>query len=300
MVHEELEVRLNDKEYKNWLKAGQCLLILRDGLHPFVDGRMRAFHSDVINQNTRLRKPCETSACKPRANQLSQVCGVCSLWKRVILSHHRQPDATVNWDNCSPPSWRSDHWELAKAYMPRGQGKVKNAHEYDTSALLNLINFCNYFSVDVKYVKEVIRHRNELMHSCDFRVKDDWMRRYHASLTHLVRQFINIPEMTRVEQQINNMMTVDLSIRTTGSDLMDSAAFEGLEFDSAIQLEISADLISQWEAELLQEKLQELLHAAADDGETRVRRTNIYIYLIFIQSHLILFSQLVSFGSSSL
>ena len=38
--------------------------------------------------------------------------------------------------------------------------------------------------------------------------------------------------------------------------------------------EVSADLISQWEAELLQERLQELLHAAAaedDDMKTQVR-----------------------------
>ncbi|XP_044225197.1 uncharacterized protein CXorf38 homolog isoform X1 [Thunnus albacares] len=272
MVHGELEFRLNDREYKNWLKAGRCLLILKDGLHPFVNNRMRAFHRDLLNKNSHLRTPCETSSCKPRANKLSRVCRACSLWQTVILSHHRQPDATVNWDNCSPPSWRTDHWELAKAYMPRGQVKVKGAHECDASALLNLINYCNYFNVDVKHVKEVIRYRNELMHSCDFRVRDDWMRRYQTSLTHLVRQFSNVPEMAAVEQQINDMLSVDLSIYASGQDQMDSADSVGLESDSASQLKINADLISQWEAELLQERLQELLHAAAapvdDDTKT--------------------------------
>ncbi|XP_044225198.1 uncharacterized protein CXorf38 homolog isoform X2 [Thunnus albacares] len=232
MVHGELEFRLNDREYKNWLKAGRCLLILKDGLHPFVNNRMRAFHRDLLNKNSHLRTPCETSSCKPRANKLSRVCRACSLWQTVILSHHRQPDATVNWDNCSPPSWRTDHWELAK----------------------------------------VIRYRNELMHSCDFRVRDDWMRRYQTSLTHLVRQFSNVPEMAAVEQQINDMLSVDLSIYASGQDQMDSADSVGLESDSASQLKINADLISQWEAELLQERLQELLHAAAapvdDDTKT--------------------------------
>eukprot|EP00064_Thunnus_orientalis_P020812 superscaffoldBa00005943_g20960 len=227
MVHGELEFRLNDREYKNWLKAGRCLLILKDGLHPFVNNRMRAFHRDLLNKNSHLRTPCETSSCKPRAN---------------------------------------------KAYMPRGQVKVKGAHECDASALLNLINYCNYFNVDVKHVKEVIRYRNELMHSCDFRVRDDWMRRYQTSLTHLVRQFSNVPEMAAVEQQINDMLSVDLSIYASGQDQMDSADSVGLESDSASQLKISADLISQWEAELLQERLQELLHAAAapvdDDTKT--------------------------------
>ncbi|CAK6952082.1 uncharacterized protein CXorf38 homolog [Scomber scombrus] len=267
MVHGQLEVRLNDREYKNWLKAGRCLLILKEGLHPFVNRQMRDFHRYLLNQDVLRQTPCKTS-CRSRGNKLSQVCRACSVWQNVILRHHRQPDCTVNWDNCFPPSWRTDHWEVAKAFMPRGQVKVKGAHECDASALLNLINYCNYFHVDVKYVKEVIRYRNELMHSCDFRVTDDWMRRYRTSLTHLVQQFSNVPEMAATEQQINDMLAVDLSISASGCDQRDSA----LEFDSDSQPKISADIISQWEAELLQERLEELLHAAAapadDDTET--------------------------------
>ncbi len=67
------------------------------------------------------------------------------------------------------------------------------------------------------------------------------------------------------------MLTVDLSISVSGLDRMDSADLDELEEDSVSQREISADLISQWEAELLQEKLQELLHAI-DDTKMQVRR----------------------------
>ncbi|XP_029309511.1 uncharacterized protein CXorf38 homolog isoform X2 [Cottoperca gobio] len=219
MVREELAVRLNDRGYKNWLKAGRCLLILKDGLHPFITQRMKAFHGDLLNQNTLLRKPCETSSCKPRGNKLSSTCSVCSEWQTVILRHHRQPDVTVNWENCFLPNCRTDHWELAKAYMPRGQRKVKGADQCDASALLNLINYCDSFqSVDPTFVRE--------------------------------------------------MLTVDLSIFVSGLDRMDSAVHEGLHCDSVSQWETSADLISQWEAELLQERLQELLHAAADAQDT--------------------------------
>ncbi|XP_031162676.1 uncharacterized protein CXorf38 [Sander lucioperca] len=265
MVREELAVRLNDKEYKNWLKAGRCLLILKDGLHPFITHHMRAFHGELLNQNTLLRKPCVTS-CRPRGNKLSSACRVCSEWQTVILRHHRQPDATVNWDNCFPPNWRTDHWELAKAYMPRGQGKVKGADQCDASALLNLINYCDCFcSVDPKFVREVIRYRNELMHSYEFRVKDEWMRHYQTTVKKLVRQFSHVPQMAKVGQQIEEMLSVDLSICVSGLDRMDSANLDGIECDSFSQWEASADLISQWEAELLQESLQELLHAADDD-----------------------------------
>lgn len=43
-----------------------------------------------------------------------------------------------------------------QAYMPRGQWKMKGADQCDASALLNLINYCDYFrSVDPKVVREV-------------------------------------------------------------------------------------------------------------------------------------------------
>ncbi|XP_035526727.1 uncharacterized protein CXorf38-like [Morone saxatilis] len=271
MVLEELATRLNDREYKNWLKAGRCLLLLRDGLHPFISQRMRAFHADLINQNSLLRKPCETSSCRPRGTKFLP-CRACSEWQTVILRHHRQrATATVNWENCFPPHWRTDYWELAKAFMPRGLGKVKAADQCDASALLNLINYCDYFqSVDLKCVREVIRYRNELMHSCELRVKNDWMRHYETSLKNLVRQFSPIPQMARVGQQIEEMLVVDLSICVSGLDRMDSANMDGIECDSVSQWETSPDLISQWETELLQERLQELLHvatAAEDDTD---------------------------------
>ncbi|KAM4727728.1 uncharacterized protein CXorf38 homolog [Anableps anableps] len=269
MVREELAVRLNDKEYKNWLKAGRCLLILKDGLLPFTDQQMRAFHGDLLNQYAPLRRPCETSSCKPRGNKLVSACRVCSEWQKVILRHHRQPDTTIHWTNCFPPSWRTDHWELAKAYMPRGQANVKRADECDASALLNLINYCNCFcSVDPKLVRQVIQCRNELMHSCEFRVKDDWMRHYRTALRRFVQQLSSVTHMLTVGKQIEDMLAVDLSICVFGVDRLDSAGLlAGLDANSVSEQETSAELVSQWEAKLLQEVLQECLHAANEEDE---------------------------------
>ncbi|XP_030257590.1 uncharacterized protein CXorf38 homolog isoform X2 [Sparus aurata] len=272
---EELGARLNDRGYKNWLKAAQCLRLLRDGLHPFTDQHMRAFHRELLDGNPLLRRPCQAS-CRPRGTELSYPCRMCSEWQKVILSHHNQHNATVHWDNCSPPQWRKDHWELAKAYMPRGQGKKTTAGECDASALLNLINYCKRFQpVDLKCVREVIRYRNELMHSCEFHVLDEWMRHYQAALKKLLRQFSHVPQIATVGLQIEEMLITDLSICVSGLDRTDSALVDGLECDTVSQWETSAGTISQWEAELLQERLQELLHAATheDDGATKTRDT---------------------------
>ncbi|XP_064849301.1 uncharacterized protein CXorf38 homolog isoform X3 [Oncorhynchus masou masou] len=234
MVHEELSARLNDGGYKNWLKAGYCLLKLREGLHPFTDTEMRSFHGNLVTKNPGLRRPCR-SGCRPKGNQVGKLSKSSHLqlrpgqdkanseWRNVILRHHTNPRGMVNWGNCRPQLWNQDHWELAKAYMPRGQAGVKGAELCDASALLNLLNFCSHFNyVDQHCVREVIRCRNELMHSCEMRVCDQWMRRYQ-------------------------MLAVDLSVLVPGVDRVDGSLLEGVE------------PISQWEADLLRERLQELL-----------------------------------------
>ncbi|XP_037537927.1 uncharacterized protein LOC119414879 [Nematolebias whitei] len=108
----------------------------------------------------------------------------------------------------------------------------------------------------------VIQYRNELMHSCEFRVKDEWIKLYRGTLKHFVQQLSqDVPHMSTVGQQIEDMLTVDLSICVFGVDRMDSA---GPDSDADSQLEASAELVGQWEAELLQEMLQECL--CAEDG----------------------------------
>lgn len=42
---------------------------------------------------------------------------------------------------------------------------------------------------------------------------------------------------------------------------------DGVQSDSARELEVGIELISQWEKEFLQERLQELLRAAADEDK---------------------------------
>ncbi|XP_015233500.1 PREDICTED: uncharacterized protein CXorf38 homolog [Cyprinodon variegatus] len=149
--------------------------------------------------------------------------------------------------------------------MPRGQAKVKGVDQCDASALLNLINYCTCFCfVDPKLVRQVIQCRNELMHSCEFRVKDDWMRHYRTTLKHFVQQLSSVPHMQTVGRQMEDMLTVDLSICVYGVDRLDSA---GTDPDSVSEQETSPEVVSQWEAELLQEVLQECLQAANEEDE---------------------------------
>ncbi|KAG9349590.1 hypothetical protein JZ751_028038 [Albula glossodonta] len=242
MVHEELFARLNEVGYKNWLKAGYCLLKVKDGLHAYVNNEMKCFHDILINGNPVLQKgqQCRKN-CRPKGNQE---------WKVEILRHHTNKASVVNWGNCKPWLWPSQHWELAKAYMPRGQTNVAGADQCDAAALLNLINFCDYFSfIDQRQVREVIRQRNELMHSCEMRVSSQWMEEYQRNLDQLLLQLQHIPEVAAASREIKEMLSVDWSVCVPGVDSVDGPQNAGLE----------AKLISQVEAEMLGERLQELL-----------------------------------------
>uniref|UniRef100_A0A3Q2DDU9 Uncharacterized protein n=1 Tax=Cyprinodon variegatus TaxID=28743 RepID=A0A3Q2DDU9_CYPVA len=149
------------------------------------------------------------------------------------------------------------------AYMPRGQAKVKGVDQCDASALLNLINYCTCFCfVDPKLVRQVIQCRNELMHSCEFRVKDDWMRHYRTTLKHFVQQLSSVPHMQTVGRQMED---VSMFLKTTAAPLTLLSSVLSDEFLCVFFFFFL--VVSQWEAELLQEVLQECLQAANEEDE---------------------------------
>lgn len=251
MVHEELCARLNDDGYKNWLKAGYCLLKVKDGLHGYVNNEIKCFHGMLLNTNPVFKtgQQCNRN-CRPKGNQLHHLCRLCEEWKEEILRHHTNRTGVVNWGNCKPCLWSSNHWELAKAYMPRGLASVTGAEQCDAAALLNLITFCDCFSfINQWQVREVIRKRNELMHSSEMRVSAQWMDQYRRSLEQLLRQLQHIPEVAAAGREIKEMLSVDWTVCVPGVDSVDGPVKTGPE----------AGHVSQVESQLLRERLQELL-----------------------------------------
>uniref|UniRef100_A0A8C9SI04 Chromosome X open reading frame 38 n=1 Tax=Scleropages formosus TaxID=113540 RepID=A0A8C9SI04_SCLFO len=254
MGFEQLGVRLNDAGYKNWLKAGYCLLRVRDALHGYLDNEMKRFHRGLLSANPALRsgQRCR-GACKPRGTQVSHFprpVPACGQWRTEILRHHTNRAGQVHWGNCRPWLWPFQHWELAKAYMPRGQAKITRPDQCDAAALLNLINFCDHFSfIEQRAVREVIRHRNELMHSSEMKVSAQWMTHFHGSLDRLLLQLRHVPGIAAAAQEIQEILSVDWSVSIPGSDRVDGAQREGLE----------PERISHVETQLLRERLQELL-----------------------------------------
>nr|XP_005995314.1 PREDICTED: uncharacterized protein CXorf38 homolog [Latimeria chalumnae] len=252
MVLSELNLRLNDVGYKNWIKAGFCLQQLTKGLRCYLNGEMETFHQ-TLRRSLRARQP-ETACkrnCRPLGNSFSNTCHVCEGWKSEILMHHTHRNNIINWGNCRPWLWPTQHWEVAKAYMPRGQTDKLGPDDCDAAALLNLINFCDHFHfVNPLKVREIIRCRNELMHSSEMQVSPAWMKEYGQKLQDLLQDFMHVPDVVHAGRTIEEVLDCDWTISTSEKDQIDG-------LDSGSEL-ISSEQISEVEVALVKERLQEM------------------------------------------
>ncbi|XP_015273958.1 PREDICTED: uncharacterized protein CXorf38 homolog isoform X3 [Gekko japonicus] len=160
MALAELAARLNCTEYKNWVKAGHSLLLLRAALQRYAGEQVQAFHRQLVARGTARLAPSGRSCrgrCTPRGRQFQPACSLCKEWKTEILNHHTHRNGEVNWGNCRPWLWPSNSWEFAKAYMPRGKADISGPDKCDAAALLNLFNFCDHFSsIDQMKVRELL------------------------------------------------------------------------------------------------------------------------------------------------
>ncbi|KAI4877120.1 hypothetical protein NFI96_026477 [Prochilodus magdalenae] len=169
--------RFRDKEYKNWLKSAENLYILRSSLRDFVEKKTETYHSSL---RAALQEHNCVQKCKkyqPTQKKSPQLCASCERWKDAILQRHSAPK-NIHWENVEPHLWPTDQWEVAKVYMPGGQNKHRCFEDFDISAILNFMSNCKLFNTLIKkdLLLKVISLRNTVMHSPDFRLKEDRMK----------------------------------------------------------------------------------------------------------------------------
>ncbi|KAG8450515.1 hypothetical protein GDO86_002969 [Hymenochirus boettgeri] len=116
MAQSGLLLRLNNREYKNWMKAGQCLLMLKDSIQDFIASEMSVFHQQL---RARISTPTTKCRCKARGKQFQPDCPVCAEWKKHILDHHSNRNGEIHWGNCDPSLWATHYWEVAKVIKCR-------------------------------------------------------------------------------------------------------------------------------------------------------------------------------------
>ena len=147
-------------EYRNWLALGHALTtVLCQGLRPFVTQKVEALYTYV--------KPGKASHCscvyvsKRRPNQYHDM-SKC-IWAQVLATCHR---SKPNWKQSDPAKWIDPvvgPWEIAKLFLPDlgGHADIKGANDMDINSILNLMYWCNHFTIPQSLIKDVRDVRND-------------------------------------------------------------------------------------------------------------------------------------------
>ncbi|XP_018411827.1 PREDICTED: uncharacterized protein CXorf38 homolog isoform X2 [Nanorana parkeri] len=215
MAQTSLLLRLNCREYKNWMKAGYCLQILQSRLQGFIDSEMKTFHRHLTANISRAGGPQrQRCQCRAKGKQFHPNCPVCMKLKELILLHHNNRNGEIHWGNCDPSLWPTQYWEVAKVYLPRGHTNSKGPQQCDAAAILNLINSCDHFNVsNISKVREVIKCRNDLMHSSDMKVSSSWLSSFGQKLQELISELGHVPNLKKESDQIKKVLSSDWSVK---------------------------------------------------------------------------------------
>ena len=143
------------KEYQNWLSVGDALLLMSDGLRPYIEDEMKIFHQRLL-ANLASTPPCV--CLNPTKHKTT-----CT-WSNYLIGCHRA--RKPKWHQSDPTKWSDincGHWEIAKLFMAdlgASKAAVVDASTTDCTGLINLIYWCDHFQVQTDLIKAVREARN--------------------------------------------------------------------------------------------------------------------------------------------
>ncbi|XP_075052512.1 uncharacterized protein CXorf38 homolog [Mixophyes fleayi] len=264
--------RLNSREYKNWIKAGQCLTMLQSRMQGFINSEMQSFHRQLASKMTatpRQRKRCQ---CRAKGKQFQPNCPICAEWKENILAHHNNRNGEIHWGNCDPSLWPTHYWEVAKVYLPRGHAQSKGPQQCDAAAFLNLINTCDRFKVsNISRIREVIKCRNDLMHNSDMKVSSSWLADFGQKMHELISEFTHVPGLEQEGYKMQEVLLSDWSVEDVGLYEVDGHVKPA--YDPSIVVKMKGSVVDtpnlslcEVEIQLIQQLLQELYLQIEEQG----------------------------------
>lgn len=154
-------VQLTSSEEGNWLSLGRALTtVLCQGLRPFIKKETEAFYNNI--KAAILTGPCTcvyVPGRKPNQYHDMRSCH----WANVLQGYHlgRGP----NWKQSDTSKWMDPNvgpWEIAKLFLPDigGHTVIQSVEDMEISAILNLMFWCNHFTVQRPLIKDVRDTRN--------------------------------------------------------------------------------------------------------------------------------------------
>ena len=153
MAKSTVPARFKDKYYLNWIKLGQALICVGEGLTPFcikVVDKVHVSLKDELGPETCTAGCTAKKITKQGFDEGIQVwsidcpCNICNRWLDGIIAE--MGEKPCSWKHTDVKKWPTQSWQLAKICM--GPGKPPSNHapaKTDVVGLLQLIINCKAF-----------------------------------------------------------------------------------------------------------------------------------------------------------
>ena len=161
----EWRARFDSEEYRNWVSVGHALSLMCDGVRPYLQQEMQAFHGLLqvaLGPGTKCR--CVHTPHR-RPNPWHDM--VHCRWASAIQNYYAGNPKKIAWHQSNSNVWDdpgAGPWEIAKLFMsdlgPDGH-LVVDALSTDPTGLINLMLWCGYLAVSKPLVDKVRNVRNQ-------------------------------------------------------------------------------------------------------------------------------------------
>ena len=153
--------QLTKPEYRNWLALGHALTTeMCQGLRPFITRELKTFYTRLSARTG--GRPCTCVRVPRRKPNEYHDMSTCA-WANIIQAHHNRNKP--NWKQSDPAKWMDPNlgpWEIAKLFLPDlgGHADIESADDMDITGILNLMYWCNQFTIPQPLIDEVREIRN--------------------------------------------------------------------------------------------------------------------------------------------
>ena len=208
---------LTKPEYRNYLALGYALTkVLCKGLRPFVIRETEDFYRNVTAGIAAIpgAGPCRcVYVARRKPNQYHDVT-TCP-WANILEAHHHAH--RPNWKQSDPTKWMDPYlgpWEIAKLFLPDlgGHGVITSADDMDVTGILNLMYWCDQFTIPRPLIKDVRETRNDKWgHVPKPELSDADKANAFASIEKLLQdpQLIGDPDAQNALKEIVNLKSVN-------------------------------------------------------------------------------------------
>ena len=156
--------RLDSEEHRNWVSVGHALSLLCDGVRPYIERKMKAFHGQLQLAVGPGTKCLCVHTPRRRPNPWHDM--IHCRWAAAIQNYYAGNPRKIAWHQSNSNVWDdpgAGPWEIAKLFMSDlgpNDHLVVDAQSTDPTGLINLMLWCGYLGVQQYLADDVREIRN--------------------------------------------------------------------------------------------------------------------------------------------